>query len=162
MRSSKLIISLKIATQYLIWPLQMYYGTHPWLEMQFPLSEVFHIEGQAPRLKSKMYATYRTGDEPCPQRCIQVKIWSQRDFAQSSRPSWRTGKLVCCASHLFNANYLLQNAISEVERSDVHRTLAPDRLHMFHGGVFPHHLWEQLKQHITDLGRDALNKVDAQ
>lgn len=59
------------------------------------------------------------------------------------------------------ANDHPQNAIAEIAHSDPHRALAPDRLHVFHGGVFPHHLWEQLKRHINALPRAAA-KVDTQ
>ena len=46
--------------------------------------------------------------------------------------------------------------------SDPHRSLAPDRLHINHGGLFPHHLWKEAKRHIEALGRDAIKQVDDQ
>jgi hypothetical protein len=40
--------------------------------------------------------------------------------------------------------------------------LAPDRLHIFHGGLFPDHLWKNVKRHIEALGREAIKQVDNQ
>ncbi|KZP29511.1 hypothetical protein FIBSPDRAFT_727366 [Athelia psychrophila] len=56
----------------------------------------------------------------------------------------------------------VKNEISKLTNWDALRALAHDRLHIFHGGVFPHHLWVQLKRHLKALGRDALDKVDKQ
>ena len=61
----------------------------------------------------------------------------------------------CCAD-------ASQNAFSELEFTDAHRALTPDRLHINHGGAFPVHLWVQLKRHLGDLGSQALDKVDKQ
>ncbi|KAF7969796.1 hypothetical protein HWV62_25973 [Athelia sp. TMB] len=41
------------------------------------------------------------------------------------------------------------------------RALAPDRLHIDHGGVFLH-LWNQMKRHLNDMGRKFLEQVDKQ
>ena len=49
-----------------------------------------------------------------------------------------------------------------MENSDPHQALAPDRLHIFHGGIFPDHVWKQTKRHIEALGRQAVKQVDDQ
>lgn len=49
-----------------------------------------------------------------------------------------------------------------MKRSDAHRAQTPDRLHTNHGGVFPVHLWGQMKRHLDALGRKAIEQVDAQ
>jgi hypothetical protein len=48
-----------------------------------------------------------------------------------------------------------------VANSDPHRSLAPDRLHIFHSGLF-NHLWNETKRHIEALGRGGIKQVDDQ
>jgi hypothetical protein len=53
--------------------------------------------------------------------------------------------------------------MSEVANSDPYDALAPDRLHIFHSGLFSDHLWKQAKRHIEALGKKTINKqVDDQ
>lgn len=53
--------------------------------------------------------------------------------------------LLIPSSHFANVS---QNTISEVHYTDALHTLTPDHLHINHGGVFPHHLWAQMKRHL--------------
>ncbi|KZP13413.1 hypothetical protein FIBSPDRAFT_913092 [Athelia psychrophila] len=56
----------------------------------------------------------------------------------------------------------VQNVFYEVRYTDPLRVLYPDRLHIDHGGLFPHHLWFDMRLHIQGMGRKALEKVDKQ
>ncbi|KZP28161.1 hypothetical protein FIBSPDRAFT_729690, partial [Athelia psychrophila] len=56
----------------------------------------------------------------------------------------------------------VQNVFYEVKYTDILRALYPDRLHIDHGGLFPHHLWFDMRLHIQGMGRKALEKVDKQ
>jgi len=56
----------------------------------------------------------------------------------------------------------VDNIFWRINNSDVHAALSFDRLHAHHAGLFGKHLWEELQERITDLGRQAVKQLDDQ
>ncbi|KAG2121427.1 hypothetical protein DEU56DRAFT_873780 [Suillus clintonianus] len=55
----------------------------------------------------------------------------------------------------------VENAFWRMMLTDIHRALSFDRMHVYHGGLWRHHLWRELQFWILELGREAVVQMDA-
>ncbi|KAG1857471.1 hypothetical protein F4604DRAFT_1589912 [Suillus subluteus] len=55
----------------------------------------------------------------------------------------------------------VENVFWRMLLADIHRALSFDRMHVYHGGLWRHHLWRELQFWILELGREAVAQMDA-